>query len=74
MAALTSPVMAQGTIKVGKDGATANAAPVNAPKPKANVFFRNCTEARAAGYSRIRRGEPGYAPHLDRDNDGIACE
>ncbi|WP_420801987.1 excalibur calcium-binding domain-containing protein [Sphingomonas cavernae] len=20
------------------------------------------------------RGQPGYAPHLDRDNDGIACE
>ena len=19
-------------------------------------------------------GEPGYAPHLDRDNDGVACE
>nr|WP_159110207.1 MULTISPECIES: excalibur calcium-binding domain-containing protein [unclassified Dietzia] len=20
------------------------------------------------------RGEPGYAPKLDRDNDGVACE
>ncbi|MEV1133919.1 excalibur calcium-binding domain-containing protein [Rhodococcus coprophilus] len=20
------------------------------------------------------RGEPGYAPHLDRDKDGIACD
>ena len=36
--------------------------------------FRNCTEARAAGYSRIRRGTYGYGSHLDRDNDGIACE
>ncbi|MCA0320903.1 MAG: excalibur calcium-binding domain-containing protein [Proteobacteria bacterium] len=36
--------------------------------------FRNCTEARAAGRAPIRRGEPGYGPHLDRDNDGIACE
>lgn len=38
------------------------------------VFYRNCTEARAAGAAPIMRGESGYAPHLDRDNDGIACE
>jgi hypothetical protein len=37
-------------------------------------FFRNCSAARAAGRSRIRSGEPGYASHLDRDNDGIGCE
>ncbi|HRH20352.1 MAG TPA: excalibur calcium-binding domain-containing protein [Brevundimonas sp.] len=36
--------------------------------------FPNCTAARAAGRSNIRRGEPGYGPHLDRDNDGVACE
>ena len=36
--------------------------------------FRNCSEARAAGYSNIRRGSYGYGPHLDRDNDGIGCE
>ena len=34
----------------------------------------NCTEARAAGYENIKRGEPGYAPKLDRDKDGVACE
>jgi hypothetical protein len=39
-----------------------------------NVYFKNCTAARAAGYSNILRGKPGYAPHLDRDNDGVACE
>ncbi|MBB1051439.1 excalibur calcium-binding domain-containing protein, partial [Dietzia sp. CW19] len=22
----------------------------------------------------LMRGEPGYAPKLDRDNDGVACE
>ncbi|MFD8243694.1 excalibur calcium-binding domain-containing protein [Nocardia sp. NPDC059691] len=27
-----------------------------------------------AGKAPLRRGQPGYAPHLDRDNDGIACE
>jgi hypothetical protein len=36
--------------------------------------FRNCTEARAAGAAPVRRGDPGYGSHLDRDNDGIGCE
>lgn len=36
--------------------------------------FTNCSEARAAGAAPIRRGEPGYGSHLDRDNDGIGCE
>lgn len=36
--------------------------------------FANCAEARAAGRAPVRRGEPGYGPHLDRDNDGIGCE
>lgn len=36
--------------------------------------YKNCTEARAAGAAPVRRGEPGYGPHLDRDGDGIGCE
>ncbi|WP_265530743.1 excalibur calcium-binding domain-containing protein [Sphingomicrobium marinum] len=36
--------------------------------------FKNCSEARAAGAAPVRRGDPGYGPHLDRDNDGIGCE
>ena len=36
--------------------------------------YRNCSEARAAGAAPVRRGEPGYGPHLDRDNDGVGCE
>lgn len=36
--------------------------------------FRNCSEARAAGAAPVCRGEPGYGPHLDRDNDGVGCE
>jgi hypothetical protein len=36
--------------------------------------YANCTEARQAGVAPIFRGEPGYAAHLDRDNDGVACE
>lgn len=48
-----------------------------APSPQpasSELNFSNCKEARAAGYSHMRRGEPGYAPHLDRDGDGVACD
>ena len=38
------------------------------------VKFKSCKAAKAAGYSDMKRGEPGYSPNLDRDNDGIACE
>ena len=38
------------------------------------LSFDNCTEAKAAGYQDVGRGEPGYGQHLDRDNDGIGCE
>lgn len=36
--------------------------------------YRNCAHARAAGAAPVRRGEPGYGPHLDRDGDGVGCE
>ncbi len=36
--------------------------------------FPNCSAARAAGAAPVRRGEPGYGSHLDRDNDGVGCE
>ncbi len=39
-----------------------------------SVYYANCTAVRAAGAAPIRRGEPGYASHLDRDGDGIACD
>lgn len=45
-----------------------------ASPPRSTGAYRNCTEARAAGAAPVRRGEPGYGPHLDRDNDGIGCE
>ena len=39
-----------------------------------NVYYPNCTAARKAGKSNIRRGEAGYGAHLDPDGDEIACE
>lgn len=38
------------------------------------VYYQNCTAARAAGAAPIYAGEPGYRRKLDRDGDGIACE
>ena len=58
-----------------------NAGSARASSPARSYFagptagaFRNCTEARAAGAAPVRRGDPGYGPHLDRDNDGVGCE
>ncbi|WP_439330234.1 excalibur calcium-binding domain-containing protein [Glycomyces arizonensis] len=34
----------------------------------------HCDAARAAGAAQVRRGDPGYGSHLDRDGDGVACE
>lgn len=39
----------------------------------APVYYENCDAVRAAGAAPIRRGDPGYASHLDRDNDGQGC-
>jgi hypothetical protein len=36
--------------------------------------YANCSAARAAGAAPVRRGEPGYGSHLDRDDDGVGCE
>jgi hypothetical protein len=52
----------------------ANLAPVPKPKSSNGRAFRNCSEAHAAGAAPVRRGDPGHAPHLDRDNDGVGCE
>ncbi|QSX79928.1 excalibur calcium-binding domain-containing protein [Lysobacter solisilvae] len=38
------------------------------------TYYANCSAARAAGAAPVRRGDPGYAAHLDRDNDGVGCE
>jgi len=45
-----------------------------APVAVAEPYYKNCSEARAAGAAPIYEGEPGYRPALDRDRDGVACE
>ena len=41
---------------------------------RASGAFANCSAARAAGAAPVRRGDPGYGRHLDRDGDGVGCE
>ncbi|MDO9338483.1 MAG: excalibur calcium-binding domain-containing protein [Caulobacter sp.] len=61
-------------------GGGGRAAPAPAPRQRPQAFsggstyYANCSEARAAGAAPLRRGEPGYRPAMDRDNDGVACE
>lgn len=43
-------------------------------EPGRFAYYPNCASARAAGAAPIHRGEPGYRPPLDADDDGIACE
>ena len=40
---------------------------------KLTLGYRNCEAVRAAGKAPLTRGQPGYARHVDRDDDGIAC-
>ena len=39
-----------------------------------SVYYRYCSDVRAAGRAPLLAGQPGYAAHLDRDGDGVACE
>jgi hypothetical protein len=39
-----------------------------------DVYYGNCSEARAAGAAPVYVGQPGYRPALDRDGDGVGCE
>jgi hypothetical protein len=55
----------------------ATPAPVYSPPERIaapSTYYRNCSAARAAGAAPVRQGDPGYAPHLDRDHDGVGCE
>lgn len=48
--------------------------PAYTPPAPTEVYYANCAAARAAGAAPIHRGQPGYRPALDRDNDGVACD
>ncbi len=54
--------------------AAGNDRPRGNARLEASVYYSGCREARAAGVAPIYRGQPGYRPGMDGDNDGIACE
>lgn len=67
----------QYTLKGERGSATSTPAPVAPTQLQvapATVAYPNCAAVRAAGKAPLLRGQPGYSPKLDRDNDGVACE
>ena len=59
---------------VSSVGTNGDQAVVRTGAPSAGAYYPGCNAARAAGVAPIYRGEPGYRPELDGDDDGIACE
>jgi hypothetical protein len=41
---------------------------------EASKSYSGCREIRRLGIAPLRRGQPGYRPWMDGDNDGLACE
>jgi competence protein ComEC len=76
------------SVTVAKSAVTTQttAKPLTTPKPTTkpasepnvdqgdNVYYQNCTAAKAAGVAPLHEGDPGYRSALDRDHDGVACE
>jgi hypothetical protein len=62
------------TVIAAIGGALLGGSLLGAGAAHADVYYKNCSEARAAGAAPIYQGQPGYRPGLDRDGDGIACE
>jgi hypothetical protein len=54
--------------------ASAPPATVRAARRATFVYYSGCNEVRAAGLAPLFRGQPGYRPEMDGDDDGIACE
>lgn len=57
------------------DPVSPSASPTPVPSTGGGAtYFSSCDAARTAGAAPVRRGDPGYGPHLDGDGDGVACE
>ena len=63
-------------IEASYDDATdSSTAPATGPSGHGDpVHYESCDEARAAGATPVRAGDPGYGTHLDGDRDGSGCE
>ena len=51
-----------------------NGAVMRARKHREEAYYPSCAAAGVDRAPPLRRGEPGYGRHLDRDGDGVACE
>ena len=51
-----------------------NTALMQADNLSSEPYHPSCSAAGAKQTLPIRRGEPGYGRHLDRNDDGVACE
>jgi hypothetical protein len=70
----TNTTVAPPTTAVPPPATTTTTRPRRNPDPGPPPHYDNCFQAWRAGALPLYRGDPGYAPHLDDDNDGIACE
>ncbi|MFB7477741.1 excalibur calcium-binding domain-containing protein [Streptomyces anulatus] len=68
---ITVTAAASGTTSTPASNASNPASEATAPAP---AYYENCDAVRAAGAAPVEEGDPGYAPHLDRDGDGVGCE
>ena len=68
------PVLTTAPPRTSAAPRTTTARPVTPTPSSVALPFENCSAARAAGAAPVRRGDPGYAGHLDRDGDGVGCE
>ncbi|MFI6761773.1 excalibur calcium-binding domain-containing protein [Micromonospora sp. NPDC050417] len=48
--------------------------PATTQPSQPSVVYKNCNQARRAGVTPLRAGDPGYSTKLDKDGDGVACE
>ncbi|MDH2443471.1 excalibur calcium-binding domain-containing protein [Amnibacterium sp. CER49] len=55
-------------------GATTTTSGSGSSSGSSDVYYANCSAARAAGAAPLHTGDAGYRSGLDRDGDGVACE
>jgi hypothetical protein len=72
--AADNPFAPGATVKRSTRGRAVARRPTRSGGGTGNVYFANCSAARAAGAAPVMRGQPGYSRKLDRDNDGVGCE
>lgn len=55
-------------------GGSSGATRTTTTTAQAAVYYANCSAAKQAGAAPLYRGQAGYRPALDSDDDGVACE